>query len=52
MAKLHLAGNAATVDMFTTEKKLQKYVQHVITHRLTSKEELKITKIMQKNLAS
>ena len=36
-----MAGNAATVVMYTTAKKLQKFAQHVIIHRLTSKEELK-----------
>ena len=45
MAKLHRAGNAATVVMYITAKKLQKFAQHVIIHRLTSKEELKTTKI-------
>ena len=45
MAKLQMVGNAATVVMYTTATKLQKFAQHVIIHRLTSKEELKITKM-------
>ena len=41
-----MVGNAVTVVMYTMVMKLQKFVQHVIIHRLTSKEELKTTKIL------
>ena len=45
MAKLQMVGNVATVVMSTMVMKHQKFVQHVIIHRLTSKEELKTIKL-------
>lgn len=45
MAKLQMVGNVATVVMYTTAKKLQKFAQPVIIHKLTSKEELKTIKL-------
>ena len=44
-AKLQMVGNVATVVMSTMVMKHQKFVQHVIIHRLTSKEELKTIKL-------